>query len=74
MSENSPMVYRIQETHIFVSFDADPPTIFCTRKSRSSFLSSPSCLDKSLFDLKRQDESHNKPDNMTLTSIVVRTL
>jgi hypothetical protein len=31
--------------------DADPPAIFCTRRLKSSCLSSTSCLDKSFFDL-----------------------
>lgn len=39
------------ETHILVSFEAEPPRIFCTRSERSSFLSSLSCLVKSFFDL-----------------------
>lgn len=38
-------------THILVSLAALPPAIFCTRRVRSSFLSSTSCFDKSFFDL-----------------------
>ena len=38
--------------HIFVSFDADPPAIFCTRRVSSSFFNSASCFDKSFLDLE----------------------
>ena len=39
------------QTHILVSFDAEPPAIFCTRSVRSSFFSSSSCFDRSFLDL-----------------------
>ena len=42
---------RGQSTHIRVSLAAEPPAIFCTRRLRSSFLSSESCFDKSFLDL-----------------------
>ena len=38
-------------TYILVSFAAEPPAIFCTRRVKSSFLSSVSCFDKSFLDL-----------------------
>lgn len=44
----------VRATHILVSFAADPPAIFCTRRVRSSFLSSFNCLYKSFFDLVTQ--------------------
>lgn len=48
---------REKNSHILVSFDADPPAIFCTRRVRSSFFNSTSCLDKSFFDLNLALES-----------------
>jgi hypothetical protein len=38
-------------THIRVSFDAEPPAIFCTRRVRSSVLSSASCFSRSFLFL-----------------------
>lgn len=47
-----PSLDCIITTHILVNFAAEPPAIFCTRRVRSSFLSSLSCFDKSFLDLQ----------------------
>jgi hypothetical protein len=44
-------------TYILVSFEADPPAIFWTRRLSSSFFKSKSCLDKSFFDLETSQET-----------------
>jgi hypothetical protein len=38
-----------KDTHIFVSFDADPPAIFCVRSWPSSVFNSPSCFARSVL-------------------------
>ena len=46
-------------THILVSFAAEPPAIFCTRRPKSSVFSSVSCFDKSFLDLDGQLSATN---------------
>lgn len=36
-------------THIFVSFDAEPPAIFCVRSCPNSVFNSPSCFARSVL-------------------------
>ena len=45
------IIRNILATYSLVNLAADPPAIFCTRKSRSSRLSSTKVFIKSLFDL-----------------------
>lgn len=48
-------------TYIFVSLDAEPPAIFCTRRVRSSFFKSTNCFDKSFLDLNDINRSEPSP-------------
>lgn len=50
---------ELSRTHILVSFEAEPPAIFCTRKLKSSPFNSASCLDKSFFDLETADPNQH---------------